>query len=366
MNLSEAILQIVTQLDNWRGINEAQTRQVIILRILQVLGWEIWNPLEVAAEKNSGGGGGAYIPDFTLAIDSQPRLILEVKALGKDFSENDKIQAVNYANSAGLRWAILSNGNVWMLFDNNLIHLPSAQRLSVTIELGVPKSDIYLNDLLSPHCWKYEDFGEQIAKNAKFILEDIRIRQNLDKIEIKLRKEIEEGFTSDEKGLRKAIELTLDANERELAQEKFTELARRILGYLDPIKDTVNILRDCIQQASLQGHKVSDFKARLQGEEIDAHNWRDLYVGIIETYFALSRISELNAEPMYYSTEERRKQNGDSYPPAAYRKLKDGRFLFVHLSAEALQRRIRALLSNLSVDKSTLQVNYESQAYLLP
>ncbi|MCP6313139.1 hypothetical protein NL444_27095, partial [Klebsiella pneumoniae] len=87
-----------------------QTRQVILLRILQALGWDIWNPEEVSAEKNSGGGGGAYIPDFTVALAGDNKYILEAKALGREFTENDKTQAVNYAGAIGLRWAVLSNG----------------------------------------------------------------------------------------------------------------------------------------------------------------------------------------------------------------------------------------------------------------
>lgn len=53
MSLKNALTEILTHLSNWekQGINEAQTRQVIILRILQQLGFNIWHPFEVIAEE---------------------------------------------------------------------------------------------------------------------------------------------------------------------------------------------------------------------------------------------------------------------------------------------------------------------------
>lgn len=70
MNLKHVINDIVANLARWEqtGLNEAQTRQVMVLRLFQALGYDIWNPFEVIAEQNSGGGSGSYIPDFTLRV----------------------------------------------------------------------------------------------------------------------------------------------------------------------------------------------------------------------------------------------------------------------------------------------------------
>jgi predicted type IV restriction endonuclease len=52
-SLEEVVATLVKKLDRWRGINEAQTSQVIILRLLKALGWDIWDPEEVKAQDSS-------------------------------------------------------------------------------------------------------------------------------------------------------------------------------------------------------------------------------------------------------------------------------------------------------------------------
>jgi predicted type IV restriction endonuclease len=67
------------------GLNEAQTSQVVVLPILQALGFYIWNPSEVAAQIHSGGGNATHAPDFIVRLDNSICFIVEVKALNKDF-----------------------------------------------------------------------------------------------------------------------------------------------------------------------------------------------------------------------------------------------------------------------------------------
>ena len=60
------------------------------------------------AQLHSGGGGGAYAPDFAVHLHST-YFVVEVKALDKDFSPNDRMQPVNYVNALGRRWAVLTH-----------------------------------------------------------------------------------------------------------------------------------------------------------------------------------------------------------------------------------------------------------------
>ena len=45
--------------ENWNSpnLNEAAVRQVVVLRLLQAAGFNIWNPLEIIPEETSSGGG---------------------------------------------------------------------------------------------------------------------------------------------------------------------------------------------------------------------------------------------------------------------------------------------------------------------
>lgn len=91
MSLEDLLSRLTQELSGWgsAGLNEAQTSQVVVLPILQTLGFDIWNPFEVAAQVHSGGGNGAYAPDFTLRLAGSVCFVIEVKALNKDFSPND-------------------------------------------------------------------------------------------------------------------------------------------------------------------------------------------------------------------------------------------------------------------------------------
>ncbi len=70
MSLENMLSKLAQNLTAWSkaGLNEAQTSQVIVLPILQALGYDIWNPDEIAAQVHSGGGNAAYIPDFTVKL----------------------------------------------------------------------------------------------------------------------------------------------------------------------------------------------------------------------------------------------------------------------------------------------------------
>lgn len=375
MNLYNVIAEIATKLDDWRGINEAQTRQVILLRILQALGWDIWNPEEVSAEKNRGGGGGAYIPDFTVALAGENKYILEAKALGREFTENDKTQAVNYAGAIGLRWAVLSNGVTWQFYDNSLYSRPAVDRIAVAIDIRDSEAGKYLSQLLSPEVWLLSNPSEAVAKAASDIQEDIRKRQSLSQIEKKLREVVGQVYMPTEAGLGRAIENELDANERELATAHFRELCGRLLESpiatsapsLNGPTDVLSALRSGIHYASKMGRNTSELRAWLQGEECEAKSWRDLHTGVAEAFILLSRSKELeDADDIYGSAEERNKSSGETYPAHAYRELSNGRFLFLHMSADQHRKRIQKLLEILELPSGLLEVEYRGQKYKIP
>ena len=121
MTLENTLETLSKGLAEWshKGLNEAQTSQVIVLQIFQALGYDIWNPFEVVAQLHSGGGGGAYAPDFAVHLP-HTYFVVEVKALDKDFSPTDRMQPVNYVNALGRRWAVLTNGKVWNFYDNRI------------------------------------------------------------------------------------------------------------------------------------------------------------------------------------------------------------------------------------------------------
>lgn len=388
MTVESTLERLSGSLPEWnhKGLNEAQTSQVIVLRVFQALGFDIWNPFEVVAQLHSGGGGGAYAPDFAVHLNST-YFVVEVKALDKDFSPNDRMQPVNYVNALGRRWAVLTNGKVWHFYDNR-IDKPAAEKLALTVDLQDPRAANYLTRLLSREVWLKADVEHTLAAEVQAIRAEIRRHLELSEIEKKLRRELEAGFTKDERGLTRAVQLTLEPNERELAEESFHELALRLGIATEPLKPTdpkpepaqpksdVTEPKD-IFAAIVEGmHKTaparrasrsSELQAWLDDVELPAANWRDINAGIVEAMMTLGQKSFVSSRGYIYPTDKARaKGDGKLYPKSAYRQLSDGDFLFLHDSANNHLQRSRRMLGELGVPPRTLLIRYRNETFNLP
>ncbi|ADH64422.1 hypothetical protein Mesil_2573 [Allomeiothermus silvanus DSM 9946] len=81
----------------------------------------------------------------------------------------------------------------------------------------------------------------------------------------------------------------------------------------------------------------------------------------------MSRSKELeDADDIYGSAEKRKKSSGETYPAHAYRELSNGRFLFLHMSADQHRKRIQKLLEILELPSGLLEVEYRGQKYKIP
>lgn len=371
MSLDRTLSEIRDDLVRWQqtGLNESQTIQAIVLPVLSELGWNQRNPFEIYPQKNSGGSAGGYIPDFTLVLNNQEKLLIEAKALGTNLSVH-RAQAVNYANSVGHRWVALTNGMDWEILDN-VLQVPAQDKLALTIETSDEKANIYLQELMSKAFWVQSNARELFAEHVERIKLDIRKRLRLSEIERKLRAEIQEGFTHDTRGLKRAIELTLEANERELANQQFDELKTRILVSLHSnpfnVSDVVAVLRECMNLVSQHSSRSSDFEAVIQGLSLNISSWRDFHTGIAEAFLKMNMSENLEQITRTYSTvTERLKENGETYPESAYRPLSNGRWLYIHLSARDHTRICNDLLKRLSIPTRLVEIRFNSENISLP
>jgi hypothetical protein len=53
------------------------------------------------------------ICDLAVKLDDQPKLLIEVKAIGLDLKDQHVKQAIDYAANKGIDWALLTNGVTW-------------------------------------------------------------------------------------------------------------------------------------------------------------------------------------------------------------------------------------------------------------
>ena len=93
--------------------NETRTRQVLIDPVLHTLGWDVGDPNSVELEYRIGRDWA----DYVLMGSGRPIAVIEAKALGKPLDEKETMQALNYANTAGIPYMTLTNGDHWRMLE---------------------------------------------------------------------------------------------------------------------------------------------------------------------------------------------------------------------------------------------------------
>jgi len=93
------------------SFDEAATKQVVVLKILSLLGWEIFNIDKVTPEYSVGG---KWV-DYSLRINNANKVFIEVKRIGEEL-ENHQEQLLNYSFQEGIKISILTNGVTWWFY----------------------------------------------------------------------------------------------------------------------------------------------------------------------------------------------------------------------------------------------------------
>src|SRR3990172_11571632 len=111
MNLTEHIKEIQNALKAGRFLNEASVSQGIVLRILQALGWPVFDSQIVWPEYTVEGRR----VDFALCQPkAKPAVFIEVKQVGQ--SEGADRQLFEYSFHLGIPMAVLTDGQEWHFY----------------------------------------------------------------------------------------------------------------------------------------------------------------------------------------------------------------------------------------------------------
>ena len=98
------------------GSNEIRTRTALVDPLLTALGWDTTNPAMVVPEYAAGGGTADYALLKMTPDDGTPVIaFIEAKRLHEPL-EPHRAQMLTYANMAGVRYAGLTNGDRWELY----------------------------------------------------------------------------------------------------------------------------------------------------------------------------------------------------------------------------------------------------------
>jgi predicted type IV restriction endonuclease len=111
MPIENDIADIKAGLSNGRYKNEASVSQGIILRLLNSLGWSIFDSSQVSPEYSVGSDR----VDFALCnLPSKPCILIESKDVGN--AQGAERQLFEYAFHQGIPMAILTDGQEWNFF----------------------------------------------------------------------------------------------------------------------------------------------------------------------------------------------------------------------------------------------------------
>jgi len=116
--------------DRKDGIGEEPTKTALIIPVLQALGWDTTDLDEVLPEYKHTRKDNPV--DYALLVDQKPCLFVEAKALDTNIDDHKWMaQAVNYANTAGVEWCVLTDGNTYSLY-NTHAPVPVGEKLFLT------------------------------------------------------------------------------------------------------------------------------------------------------------------------------------------------------------------------------------------
>ena len=120
-------------------LTESDTIRVLILPVLEALGWDLQDVEEVRSEYRHASADNPV--DYALFLHGTPALFVEAKALGVSLDDRKPLlQTLNYANAAGVDWCVLTNGAEWRIYK---VHAPVAaeEKLFLTARLDDPASE---------------------------------------------------------------------------------------------------------------------------------------------------------------------------------------------------------------------------------
>lgn len=141
--LSDVISKSADRVRDYRDrrvrLTESDTIRVLVLPVLDTLGWDLQDVEEVRSEYRHASADNPV--DYALFLHGIPTLFVEAKALGVSLDDRKPLlQTLNYANAAGVDWCVLTNGAEWRIYK---VHAPVAaeEKLFLTVRLGEAGAD---------------------------------------------------------------------------------------------------------------------------------------------------------------------------------------------------------------------------------
>ena len=117
MRVIETLKQRIEHHGGAIGSNEIRTRTALVDPLLNALGWDTTDPAMVIPEYAAGGGVADYALLKVMPDENAPVIaFIEAKRLHEPL-ESHRAQMLTYANMSGVKYAGLTNGDRWELYE---------------------------------------------------------------------------------------------------------------------------------------------------------------------------------------------------------------------------------------------------------
>ena len=119
MDFIDQLRILSTRIANTRGViqTEEATKNAMIMPMIQILGYNVFDPLEVTPElvADVGTKKGEKV-DYAILRDGKPIILFECKKAGGDLNINHAGQLFRYFHVTEARFGVLTNGLVYRFF----------------------------------------------------------------------------------------------------------------------------------------------------------------------------------------------------------------------------------------------------------
>ncbi len=134
-----ALAQVLDSDGSFTPLKEAETRRYVVDPVLTALGYRTLDHIRLEYRLEASG----QFVDYLLKAGEQD-VVVDAEPLGAELSPKDASQIVGYCATEGIRWALLTNGLRWQVFDIEVSGNWEAKRVSdINLEAA------YRNDTLA-------------------------------------------------------------------------------------------------------------------------------------------------------------------------------------------------------------------------
>ena len=150
--------------------NEEMTKKDLILPLFRVLGWDIEDSSEVAAEERVS----KKRVDYAFRVGGITRFFAETKSLKEDLASTEFVeQAIKYSYNKGVTWAVLTNFREIKLFNAEWLpdkkNILSNQFISLKVEEFLEDDSLEFLSLLSKESMLMGELDRRAEKIGKKI-----------------------------------------------------------------------------------------------------------------------------------------------------------------------------------------------------